>query len=294
MSTTNAIAEKTSRDLLRGAIDMHVHSSPDVFPRSVTSIEAAEQARDAGMTAIVLKSHSIDTSARAELVSSLTGQRVSGGIALNYPVGGVNPYAVLESAKQGGRVVWLPTLSARHFLQHSGTVPILNAESPLESPGIVVTDGSRVLPEVEDVLQIIKQHGLILSSGHVSPEETTIVFRRAHEIGIERLVVTHPHAPFVGADANHMRQFAALGAMHEMVYAFATPLIEQPQTMQYIATVIRSVGVEYCYVASDGGQAINPPPVEAYRLFVLGLLGQGFSVDELRYMTAEAPGKLLA
>ncbi|WP_032402308.1 DUF6282 family protein [Rhodococcoides fascians] len=293
MSTPNVFAEQ-SKELLRGAIDLHIHTAPDIFPRSVDAITAAEEARDAGMDAIVIKSHSTDTAARAETASRVTGFPVSGGIALNYPVGGLNPYAVLESAKQGGRIVWLPTLSARHFLAHADNVPVLEAESPVKSEGIVVADDNGQLkPEIEDILQLIKEHDLILCSGHVSPSEAVQVFRRAKDIGITRLVVTHPHAMFVGAQPEDMRELASLGAMNEMHYAFVTKVIVPPQTMAHIASVIRAVGVESCYLATDGGQKVNPNPAEALRLFIEGMLGEGFSKDEIRYMTAEAPRKLL-
>jgi hypothetical protein len=33
--------------------------------------------------------------------------------------------------------------------------------------------------------------------------------------------------------------------------------------------------------------------VEALRLFIEGMLAEGFTPDELRYMTAEAPRRLL-
>lgn len=209
--------DELSRELLKGAVDLHIHTAPDIFPRSVDAIEAAQEAKAAGMRAIGIKSHSTDTAARAETAGKYANFPVSGGIALNYPVGGLNPYAVLESAKQGGRIVWLPTLSARHFLAGAANVPVLQAESPLESEGIVVTDEKGDLKsEVEDILQLVKAHDMILCSGHVSPSEALKVFRRAKEIGIQRLVVTHPHAEFVGADADDMAQLAALGAMHEM------------------------------------------------------------------------------
>lgn len=283
-----------SRELLKGAIDMHIHTAPDIFPRSVDAIQAAEEAREAGMEAIVIKSHSTDTAARAETASRISGFPVSGGIALNYPVGGLNPYAVLESVKQGGRIVWLPTLSARHFLAGADNVPILEAESPLESEGIVVTDDNGALKqEVEDILQLVKQHDLILCSGHVSPQEALQVFRRAKELGIHRLVVTHPHALFIGAEPNEMKELAALGALNEMHYAFVTKVTKPPQTISQLASMIRAVGVESCYLATDGGQKVNPNPVEAFRLFIEGFLDQGFSVDELRYMTSDAPRKLL-
>ena len=293
---TGGAQERTelARSLLRGAVDLHIHTAPDIFPRSVDAIEAADEAKAAGMAAIAVKSHSTDTSARAETASRRTGFPVVGGVALNYPVGGLNPHAVQESARQGGRIVWLPTLAARHFLAHADNVPVLRDKSPLDSEGIVVTteDGG-LEPEVEEVLQLVRQHDMVLCSGHVSPAEALAVFRRAREIGIARLVVTHPHAAFVGASAEDMAELAALGAMNEMHYAFVTPIIDPPQTMGHLADLIRAVGVASCYLATDGGQAINPHPVEALRLFVEGMLAEGFTADEVRYMTAEAPRRLL-
>jgi hypothetical protein len=293
---TGGAQERTelARSLLRGAVDLHIHTAPDIFPRSVDAIEAADEAKAAGMAAIAVKSHSTDTSARAETASRRTGFPVVGGVALNYPVGGLNPHAVQESARQGGRIVWLPTLAARHFLAHADNVPVLRDKSPLDSEGLVVTteDGG-LEPEVEEVLQLVRQHDMVLCSGHVSPAEAVAVFRRAREIGIDRLVVTHPHAAFVGASAEDMAELAALGAMNEMHYAFVTPIIDPPQTMGHLADLIRAVGVASCYLATDGGQAINPHPVEALRLFVEGMLAEGFTADEVRYMTAEAPRRLL-
>jgi hypothetical protein len=161
-----------SRKLLHGAIDLHIDTAPDIFPRSGDAIEAAQEAKAEGMSAILVKSHSTDTAARAETATRHAGVPVKGGVALDYPVGGLNPYAVLESAKQGGRMVWLPTLSARHFLAGASDVPVLQAESPLQSEGIVVTtEAGDLKPEVEDILQLVKQNDMILSSGHVSPTE---------------------------------------------------------------------------------------------------------------------------
>lgn len=42
--------------------------------------------------------------------------------------------------------------------------------------------------------RVVWRPDMVLCSGHVSPEETLIVFRRAAEIGITRMTVTHPHA----------------------------------------------------------------------------------------------------
>ena len=59
------------RSPIEGAIDFHVHSSPDVFGRSVTDIEAATLAKRMGLRAIVLKNHVTSTADRAALVREI-------------------------------------------------------------------------------------------------------------------------------------------------------------------------------------------------------------------------------
>jgi hypothetical protein len=134
---------------------------------------------------------------------------------------------------------------------------------------------------------------MVLCSGHVSPEETLTTFRRAAEIGITRLVVTHPHADFVGASVAQMRELAELGAVNEMLYTFVTPAVEHRQTMAHIATQIRDIGIENCYISTDGGQAINPPPTEMYRRFIEGLLHHGFTEDEITLLAHTTPARVL-
>jgi hypothetical protein len=289
-----ADALETAAELLHGGVDLHMHTAPDIYPRSVTTVEAAEQARDAGMRAIVVKSHSTDTAARAELTRELTGFPVYGGISLNYPVGGFNPHAVLESARQGGRIVWLPTTSARRFLVHAENVPTLRAKSPLDMPGLVATRDGGLVDGVEDVLRQIAEHGMILASGHLAPDETLVVFRRARELGVRRMVVTHPHADFIGASIEEMQELGELGAKNEMHYAFTTAAIDPPQDPAWIAQLIRDVGLEHCFLATDGGQAVNPPPVEMLQRWIAALLELGFDEGELRPMVADTPLALLA
>jgi hypothetical protein len=43
--------------LIHGAVDLHVHPSPSLFPRRIDEVEAARLADDAQMRAILVKSH---------------------------------------------------------------------------------------------------------------------------------------------------------------------------------------------------------------------------------------------
>src|SRR5258706_13580297 len=86
---------QTPQPLLRGAIDIHVHSDPDDRPRSIDAIDVAKLAHARGMRAIVLKNHYDPTSGLAYVVrKEVPGVEVFGGIDLNLTVGGMNTAAV--------------------------------------------------------------------------------------------------------------------------------------------------------------------------------------------------------
>ena len=52
-------------DLLKGAYDLHVHTSPDVVDRKCSDKELARRWVDAGMAGGMFKAHFMDTTARA-------------------------------------------------------------------------------------------------------------------------------------------------------------------------------------------------------------------------------------
>src|SRR4249920_551228 len=89
-----------------GAVDLHCHPYPDLFPRLADDFDIVRAARDAGMKAILLKCHHENTVSRAYLVQRvIPGIRVFGGIVLNYYVGGINPAAVEASLRLGVKEV---------------------------------------------------------------------------------------------------------------------------------------------------------------------------------------------
>ena len=52
-----ASADEEADSLLVGAVDLHQHPGPSPFPRRMSILDAARDARDAGFRAIVAKSH---------------------------------------------------------------------------------------------------------------------------------------------------------------------------------------------------------------------------------------------
>ena len=100
-------------------------------------------------------------------LSDLAAFPVYGGVVLNHPVGGLNPHAVVASIRQGGRIVWLPTVSARHFVRNARLARTLGQIVPPGISGLRVATGSRLNQEVDHILDLIAEHDLILASGHV-------------------------------------------------------------------------------------------------------------------------------
>ena len=81
----------------------------------------AQEASDAGARALVMKAHIFETATRAKVAQEkFPNIQLFGGIALNEEVGGLNAAAVRAVADLGGKIVWFPTLAARHEKQQMG------------------------------------------------------------------------------------------------------------------------------------------------------------------------------
>lgn len=116
---------------MKGVIDMHVHTNPDLRTRAYDDFELCDAAVRVGARAIVIKTHLGSTVNRAYLTNRYN-ERVNGNndftmfgaIVLNRCVGGINPVAVENALKLGAKVVWLPTSSARNHLQSWASPPM--------------------------------------------------------------------------------------------------------------------------------------------------------------------------
>ena len=105
-----------------------------------------------------------------------------GGLALNYEAGGLNPKAVQTALEMGAKVIWLPTVDAENDCRKHG-----------RSGGIRMTDGRGVLlPELRRIFMLIKDYDAVLATGHISPEEIRCVIDSARNVGVQKIVITHP------------------------------------------------------------------------------------------------------
>jgi len=271
---------------LQGVVDIHVHSDPDSVPRSIDAIDLAKLAKIRGMRALVLKSHYEPTASMAYLVrKEVPGIEVFGGIDLNLTVGGVNPAAVerMTLMKGGwGRVVWMPTFDAENQVRYS------KEKRPFAS----VSKNGQLLPEVKAVLSLIAKHKLTLATGHSSAEEGLMLLRAAKDLGITRMVVTHPMIAPVRMTVEQMKQAAALGAYLEFVYNGVAGKGKELDMSDYVKA-IRAIGPEHCILSSDLGQAGNPLHPDGLEAYFRGMRELGFSAADIDRMSKTNPARLL-
>jgi hypothetical protein len=248
-----------------------------------------------GLRAILIKSHFEPTASRARLATEQTGFPIYGGIALNHPVGGLNPYAVDYALRMGARAVWLPTLHAAHFIACGDHIAGLSPEPGQALPGIGLLDGEGALkPEGGTILDLVAAHDVILATGHISLPEARAVVREAAGRGVGKIVITHPLASFVGHGLDDMFELLDLGATWlEHVYNDTTAHMPRPLPVRALYEAICAVGPGHCIMATDAGQWRNPPPVQQLGIYIQEMLDLGLPAREIRTMTATNPARAL-
>ncbi len=275
--------------LLEGAYDLHTHTIPSHVPRALDDMELLVEAAQYHMAGVLIKNHYEPTGARAALVNRLAKlprTKAYGGVVLNHPVGGLNPYAAESALKMGASIVWMPTRDAENCLL-SGDMP----GDFFKRPGISVLDAKeKVLPVVYDIMDVVKKYGACLATGHVSTKESLLLCKEGCARGV-RMIFTHPEWERTAAGAEAQHRAAKDGAVIEKNWY---NIAEGGCTAAQMMHNIRAVGCHRVYLATDRGQAGAEHPAEAMARFVALLLENGFSEDELRDMIVRVPGELVA
>lgn len=319
---------EVSRELLEGAIDIHVHAGPHLpsSPRRVDPFEAATEARDAGMKAIVLMDVFQMTTGTAYLVNRVIDFPVFGGLVMNTVYGGMNPRAVRTALHYGAgaRFVSFGTHSTYYQASREGR-SVDGVFRPLSelfpkfkeqelSRAIRIPVDEPVTPELDEILTMIaEQPQVFLRTGHVSNAEAMRVIELAKEYGIAHVVV----ASGVTKNMTMEEQLraASQGAWLEHTLAASTHTTPIPKTHYYVekeytsidegmegepgggvrevAQQIRAVGAEHCILSTDLGVYTLPTPVEGLREFIACLMDLGIDRGEIRQMVNVNPSKLL-
>jgi len=256
---------------ITGVVDFHVHTAPSLVDRHHHDGEILPLAAAAGIETVVLKAHEGSTAERAVLL----GGGAVGSVVLNSPVGGANPDAVEVAARLGARVVWMPTISSVAHQAASSSAE-LEAHRGVTLRTVPVTDDGALRPEWIEVFDVVARHDLVLSSGHLTADETVLAFAAARARGVARLVVTHPLLPFLGWRPDHCTSLRELGA-HLEVGVLADLLAGPAEDLLATAELAATYPPELLVFGSDLGHRSYPdiePGVNGWVRRACPLLGE--------------------
>jgi hypothetical protein len=288
-------------EMIEGTIDVHCHMD---FEFSAKELKREPEplwlpkAEAMGMRAVVLKSHwwptinvvpyilrSVDT--KVQLWSSVT---------LNITAGGPNPCIIESCAQLGGKMVFLPTWSARNDVELKGFSSRIKSyyksHAQLENPRYYFLDekGKLILRGYE-IIECCKAHNLTLGMGHVSWQESLAFIAAARDMGYShRLVVNHVQSHMIGMPLDAMKRAAEMGAFLEACWnALAPGRMDSPELVQQL----RAVGLRQVVVSTDYFRPYSPNPAELFRMF-LGMLHEGgLSQGEVKQVAAINPARLM-
>lgn len=276
-------------DRVKGVIDLHIHSGPDVKMRKMNDLELMEASVRLGVRAVVIKSHHVPTMDRATLTNLICRQRhpeanftMFGGIALNQSVGGLNPYAVEAALKLGAKVVWLPTLDAANQRKKDG-----------QSGGIELTRDGKVVPELIPIFELTRDYDVMLQTGHISGSECFPVAEAARKAGVQKIVVTHPEYHIVDMDIEQQRRIVLdYDVLLEREYAQPVGSVFKSNLANNVEA-IRTIGCEHFIIATDSGQTTTPYWYDALSESLDYYYDAGFTAEEMDTMTRRNPGRML-
>lgn len=285
---------------MEGACDLHIHTSPDIFERIADDVRTAEACRDAGMKAIVFKCHADTTMTRAwHTERQVPGIRVFGGIVLNLNVGGINPAAVDVALKLGAVEVWMPSYHSLAHYKATGKMggyghqgADVSTNYPVKP--ITILDGNgELIPEIWPILELVKQHDVILGTSHLGSEEGLKLIRAAREVGCRKVVLTHPFFAPPSCTIEQIKEAVELGAFCEFCSGNALSPIPAPIPLELYKEAVDACGSENFIISSDTGHPRKTMAPETSRMFAQSLTYKGVKQADVERMLKDNYHKLL-
>ncbi len=280
---TSVFQNERMWNLLRGSYDIHQHSGPSVHTeRLFDELELAVQGCYMGQAGIVFKDMHTSSVRSVKLVQKVVDKwaeennkkkiELFGGVCLNYPVGGLNPDAVIAAYRIGGKYVWLPSMDSNHHRKVVGHGV---------GQGIdLIDENDSVVPKAKEVLALMAETDMVLGIGHQSTRERLMVVREAVKMGIQRIEISHVNYSLTWLTPEQCKMFADLGA-YIGIYSLD---IGRLYTMDDVMAMYQAVGPERIVLGSDCGHIANPYPLDSMRMLILGFLQSGVPDEHVKLM----------
>jgi hypothetical protein len=289
-------------EMIEGAIDVHCHIDFE-FSAKERKREPEflwlPKAEAMGIRGVVLKSHWWPTINVVPYILSTVETRVRlwSSVALNSTAGGPNPCIIESCAELGGKMVFLPTWSARNDVQRKGFSNRLKSyyksHAQLDNPNYYfLDDKGKLMPLGYEIIECCKAHNLTLGMGHVSWQESLAFVEAARDMGYsQRIIVNHVQSHIIDMPLDAMQRAAGMGAFLETCWnALAPGRMDSPELVQQF----REVGLQQIIVSTDYFRPYSPNPAELFRMF-LGMLHEGgLSKDEVKQVACTNPARLMA
>lgn len=285
-----------------GVVDTHYHVGPELVTRRYDVKSLADVAAPFGAM-LVLKNHTYPTTPLASLARKQFGAQFYGGVVLNHYVGGLNPAAV-TGAMSGNRtdvqydgvdsspvVVWMPTVHSAAEMASSGEnfgqvwlrccarSPATDDDPVFKDPVMAFDDNLTPTKALIRVVEAIAANGCVLATGHLSAREILRLVPMALEMGVRRIILTHPHYPVVGLTDENLAQLCK----HPEVFAEHCFAVHTDSGVALKAFVesIRHTGPDQVLLSTDFGQIGNDPFPDGTLRYAAALC------DELRDFVSE-------
>ncbi|MEI3122046.1 MAG: DUF6282 family protein [Eubacteriales bacterium] len=275
-----------ARALLQGSYDLHIHPIPSHVPRT-GRLSVLAQAEEAGMAGVLLKNHYEPTGARA-ILANRRGEgfraKAYGAAVLNWPLGGLNPYAVHSALKIGAHAIFMPTRDAANCLFH-GDMP---GDFPAGGHQPTGYAGESAPGNLRD-LRSRRSYRALLATGHISPLESVLLCREGRRMGV-RMVLTRPEWDRPPMDADTQAELAQLGVYVEKCWY---NIAEGNCTAESMASHIRTVGPKHCFLSHGRGRSGRETPAEGMARFVQVLIKHGICAENVTQMLRITPEDML-
>ena len=289
-------------EFLAGAVDSHVHCCPHINQRTVTLFDAVHAAAQAGLAGLGLMDVFANSSGLAALANrelGFLGVDVFGGVILEPYAGGLSPRVVQTALKMGyggggARFISLPC-------HHSAFVARSEKRSPSYIETCLSIPLSGALPDpLPEIIDLCTEADVVFNFGHLSGPECVRLADLAAQRGCRQML-----CPAGYLEPDEASAIASSGAVLEYSFFVFSHAADISQTMidaerhrfaradfERAASIVRQVGAEGFVISSDSGALVLPPPIEAFREFILMFVSSGISPEEIRVMTADNPARL--
>jgi hypothetical protein len=154
----------------------------------------------------------------------------------------------------------------------------------------VLDENDRLVPELMEILEMVKEGDMMLSICHQSTKERFAITDVAHKMGIKRIEIVHPTQMVSKMTVEQMKTAADKGAH---ISFYCVNFAPDQWSWDVFLEAIRVVGADRLIAGTDCGHFGLPQPTDGMRMFITEMMLHGVSDADIEKMVKKNPAKLL-